>query len=245
MLTDKVAVITGGGTGIGRACALRLAKEGAHVVINYSRSKNDAEATQKEVAALGREALVYRANVTDDAAVRAMMRATTDRFGRIDVLINNAGMTHFVDLEDLEGLKDAHWFEIMDVNVVGLFRCSRAAAPALKASNGCIVNITSVAGITGMGSSIAYAASKAAGISVTKSLARVLAPEVRVNGIAPGVVLTRWVDDHRDHVEKYGDATPLGRVATPEDVAEVAHSLIDNAGMVTGQTLMVDGGMFM
>ena len=134
----------------------------------------------------------------------------------------------------------------MDVNVVGLFRCSRAAAPALKASNGCIVNITSVAGINGNGpSSIAYAASKAAGISVTKSLARVLAPEVRVNGIAPGVVLTRWVDDHRDHVEKYGDATPLGRVATPEDVAEVAHSLIDNAGMVTGQTLMVDGGMFM
>ena len=245
MLTDKVAVITGGGTGIGRACALRLAREGAHVAINYSRSKAEAEATQQEIEALGRDAMIYCASVTDDSAVRAMMQATTDRFGRIDVLINNAGMTHFVDLEDLEGLQDAYWFEIMDVNVVGLFRCSRAAAPALKASEGCIVNIASVAGITGMGSSIAYAASKAAAISVTKSLARVLAPEVRVNGIAPGVVLTRWVDDHRDHVEKYGDETPLGRVATPDDVAEVAHSLIANAGMVTGQTLMVDGGMFM
>lgn len=245
MLANKVAVITGGGTGIGRACALRLAREGAQVAINYSRSKADAEATQKDIEALGRDAMVYCASVTDDDAVRAMMQATADRFGRIDVLINNAGMTHFVDLEDLEGLKDAYWFEIMDVNVVGLFRCARAAAPALKASEGCIVNIASVAGVTGMGSSIAYAASKAAAISVTKSLARVLAPEVRVNGIAPGVVLTRWVDDHLDHVQKYGDATPLGRVATPEDVAEVAYSFIANAGLVTGQTLMVDGGMFM
>lgn len=245
MLANKVAVITGGGTGIGRACALRLAREGAQVAINYSRSKADAEATQKDIEALGRDAMVYCASVTDDDAVRAMMQATADRFGRIDVLINNAGMTHFVDLEDLEGLKDAYWFEIMDVNVVGLFRCARAAAPALKASKGCVVNIASVAGVTGMGSSIAYAASKAAAISVTKSLARVLAPEVRVNGIAPGVVLTRWVDDHLDHVQKYGDATPLGRVATPEDVAEVAYSFIANAGLVTGQTLMVDGGMFM
>ena len=245
MLANKVAVITGGGTGIGRACALRLAREGAQVAINYSRSKAEAEATQKDIEALGRDAMVYCASVTDDDAVRAMMQATADRFGRIDVLINNAGMTHFVDLEDLEGLKDAYWFEIMDVNVVGLFRCARAAAPALKASKGCIVNIASVAGVTGMGSSIAYAASKAAAISVTKSLARVLAPEVRVNGIAPGVVLTRWVDDHLDHVQKYGDATPLGRVATPEDVAEVAYSFIANAGLVTGQTLMVDGGMFM
>jgi 3-oxoacyl-[acyl-carrier protein] reductase len=189
--------------------------------------------------------MAYQANVTDDAGVRAMMQATLDRFGRIDVLINNAGMTHFVDLNDLEGLKDEYWFDIMDVNVVGLFRCARAAAPALKENNGCIVNITSVAGITGMGSSIAYAASKAAGISVTKSLARVLAPEVRVNGIAPGIVLTRWVADHQDHVQKYGEDTPLGRVATPDDVAEVAYSLIDNAGLVTGQNLMVDGGMFM
>ncbi len=245
MLANKVAVITGGGTGIGRACALRLAREGAQVAINYSRSKAEAEATQQDIEALGRDAMVYCASVTDDDAVRAMMQATADRFGRIDVLINNAGMTHFVDLEDLEGLKDAYWFEIMDVNVVGLFRCARAAAPALKASEGCIVNIASVAGMTGMGSSIAYAASKAAAISVTKSLARVLAPEVRVNGIAPGVVLTRWVDDHLDHVQKYGDATPLGRVATPEDVAEVAYSFIANAGLVTGQTLMVDGGMFM
>jgi 3-oxoacyl-[acyl-carrier protein] reductase len=215
------------------------------VVINYSRSKDDAEATQKDVEALGREAMAYQASVTDDASVREMMQATLDRFGRIDVLINNAGMTHFVDLNDLEGMKDEYWFDIMDVNVVGMFRCSRAAAPALKENNGCIVNITSVAGFTGMGSSVAYAASKAAGISVTKSLARALAPEVRVNGIAPGLVLTRWVADHQDHVQNYGDETPLGRVATPDDVAEVVYSFVDNAGLVTGQNLMVDGGLFM
>lgn len=245
MLKDKVAVITGGGTGIGRACALHLAKEGADIVINYSRSQDDAEKTKADVEALGRKAITYQASVTDDGAVREMMQATVSEFGRLDILINNAGMTHFVPLDDLEGMKDEFWFDIMDVNVVGMFRCSRAAAPALKENGGCIVNVTSIAGITGMGSSMAYAASKAAGISVTKSLARVLAPEVRVNGVAPGIVLTRWVADHQDHVKKYGDETPLGRVATPEDVAEVVFSLVGNAGMVTGQTVVIDGGAFL
>ena len=245
MLKDKVAVITGGGTGIGRACALRLAKEGADIVINYSRSQDDAEKTKADVEALGRKALAYKASVTDDGAVREMMQAAVSEFGRLDILINNAGMTHFVPLDDLEGMKDEYWSDIMDVNVVGMFRCSRAAAPALKENGGCIVNVTSIAGITGMGSSIAYAASKAAGISVTKSLARVLAPAVRVNGVAPGIVLTRWVADHQDHVKKYGDETPLGRVATPDDVAEVVFSLVGNASMVTGQTTVIDGGAFL
>lgn len=245
MLKDKVALITGGGTGIGRACALRLAREGAHIAINYSRSKDDAEKTRTDVQALGRKAIAYQASITDDAAVRAMVKTTLETFGRLDVLINNAGTTHFVPLNDLEGLKDEFWFDIMDVNVVGLFRCSRAAAPALKKNRGCIVNITSVAGLTGMGSSVAYAASKAAAISVTKSLARVLAPEVRVNSIAPGIVLTRWVADQQDHVKRYGENTPLGRVANPEDIAEIAYSLAANAGLVTGQTVVVDGGAFL
>jgi len=245
MLKDKVALITGGGTGIGRACALRLAREGAHIAINYSRSKDDAEKTRAEVQALGRKTIACQASVTDDAAVRTMVKTILETFGRLDVLINNAGTTHFVPLNDLEGLKDEFWFDIMDVNVVGLFRCSRAAAPALKKNKGCIINIASVAGLTGMGSSIAYAASKAAAISVTKSLARVLAPEVRVNSIAPGIVLTRWVADQQDHVKRYGENTPLGRVANPEDIAEIAYSLAANAGLVTGQTVVVDGGAFL
>ena len=243
MVKDKVALITGGGTGIGRACALRLAHEGSHIVVNYSKSKDDAQKTKADIEDQGRNAMTVQASVTDDRAVRAMVQATLDTFGRLDVLINNAGKTHYVPLADLEGMKDEFWFDIMDVNVVGLLRCARAAAPALKQNRGCIVNITSMGGLTGTGSSIAYAASKAAGICVTKSLARALAPEVRVNSVAPGIVLTRWVADHPDHVKRYGDETPLGRVAQPEDVAEVVYSLVANAGLVTGQTITVDGGV--
>ena len=133
----------------------------------------------------------------------------------------------------------------MDVNVIGLFSVCRAAAPHLKAAQGSIVNITSVSGTTGIGSSIAYAASKAAAISVTKSLARVMAPEVRVNNVAPGIVLTRWVDGREAHVKKLGEHTPLGRCCNAEDVADVVVPLLVSASMMTGQTLIVDGGAFM
>jgi 3-oxoacyl-[acyl-carrier protein] reductase len=132
----------------------------------------------------------------------------------------------------------------MDVNVKGLFFCSRAAAPELKKWKGCILNVTSVAGLTGLGSSIAYAASKAAAISVTKSLARVMAPEVRVNTVAPGIVQTRWVEGQEDHVARLAEGTPLGRVAVPDDVAEVAYSVIAHSHFVTGEVIKVDGGMF-
>ena len=245
MLKDKVAIITGGGTGIGRAIGLRLGQEGANVVVNYSRSEQEAQETKQDIEGLGTRAMVYKATVRDDKAVRSMVADTVQTFGRLDILVNNAGTTHFVELADLEGLKDDYWDDIMDVNVKGMFRCSRASAPHLKENGGCIVNITSIAGVTGMGSSIAYAASKGAAICLTKSLARVLAPEVRVNSVAPGIVLTRWVADHQDHVKQYGESTPLGRVCNPEDVAEVAYSLIDNASLITGQNVIVDGGMFM
>ena len=245
MLTDKVALITGGGTGIGRATGLRLAREGAHIAVNYSRSAEEAATTCRDIEALGRQAMACQASVTDDEAVRAMVESVVERFGRLDILVNSAGITRYVALDDLEGMSDDFWDDIMAVNVKGLFRCCRAAAPLLKAQRGCIVNITSVAGLTGQGSSIAYAASKAAAISVTRSLARVLAPEVRVNSVAPGIVLTRWVEGQRDHVKRYSDETPLGRVCRAEDVAEVAYSLVDAAGMITGQSVVVDGGMFM
>jgi 3-oxoacyl-[acyl-carrier protein] reductase len=125
-----------------------------------------------------------------------------------------------------------------------MFFCCRAAAGELKKRKGCIINITSVAGLMGLGSSIAYAASKAAAISLTKSLARVMAPEVRVNGIAPGIVLTRWVEGQEDHVQRLARGTPMGRIATAEDVSEVVYALITQAGFVTGQSIVVDGGMF-
>ena len=244
MLKDKVALITGGGTGIGRAIALRLASFGVHTALNYSRSEEEALKTQADCEALGVRALAYRADVADDSQVREMVSTIVDTLGRLDVLVNSAGRTTFVDHADLEGLKDEQWDQIMGVNVKGLFHCSRASFPELKKQRGCIVNITSVAGLNGLGSSIAYCASKAAAISVTKSLARVMAPEVRVNSVAPGIVMTRWVKGQEDHVLRMGANAPLGRTASPDEVAEVAHSLMAHASCVTGQTVVVDGGMF-
>jgi 3-oxoacyl-[acyl-carrier protein] reductase len=244
MLKGKTALITGSATGIGRAIALRLAREGVHVTINYSKSEKDALETQREVEALGVQSQLYKASVSDDQQVRQMVKETINKFGSLDILVNNAGVTDFVKHDDLEGLKEEYWDRVMDVNVKGLFFCCRAAAAELKRQKGCIVNVTSIAGMTGLGSSIAYAASKAAAISVTKSLARVMAPEVRVNGIAPGIVQTRWVAGQDDHIKRLAEGTPLGRVATPEDVAEVAFSLIAHTQFVTGQTVVVDGGMF-
>lgn len=244
MLKNKIALITGGGTGIGRAVALRLAQEKANIAINYSRSEQDALATKQEVEALGVKCQIYKANVSSDQEVRQMTAKVVNDFGGLDILVNNAGTTKFIDHSDLEGMKDEYWDEIFAVNVKGLFFCCRAAVPALKKTNGVIVNITSIAGLTGLGSSIAYSASKAAAISVTKSLARVCAPEVRVLSIAPGIVITRWVEGQDAHIERLAGTTPLKRVAVPEDIAELVYGVIAHAGFVTGQTIVVDGGAF-
>lgn len=241
-LQGKVALVTGAGTGIGRAVAIDLAKKGAAIVVNYSRSEKEAHETAEEIKALGADVLVYQASVNDDRQVRTMISAAIGKFGRLDILVNNAGTTTFIPHEDLEGLKEEHWDQVMNVNVKGLFFACRAAAEELKKNKDCIVNITSVAGLTGGGSSIAYSASKAAAVSVTKSLARVFAPAVRVNGVAPGVVMTRWMDGKEDFAEKHSKRTPLGRPAYPKDVSEVVLSLITDAGFVTGQTIVVDGG---
>lgn len=241
----KVALITGGGTGIGRAVSLSLAAQSVNVAVNYSRSEKEAAATVKEIENLGAAGFAVKANVADDTEVRVMIQDVIRHFGRIDYLVNCAGTTVYVALDDLDGLKPEYWDQIMDVNVKGLFSVCRAAAPHLKQTRGSIVNITSVSGITGIGSSIAYAASKAAAISVTKSLARVLAPEVRVNSVAPGIVMTRWVDGREDHVKKLGEHTPLGRCCDAGDVAAVVVPLLVSALMMTGQTVVVDGGAFM
>jgi 3-oxoacyl-[acyl-carrier protein] reductase len=240
MLQGKSSLVTGGGTGMGRSIALALARGGANVAINYSRSQQDALKTGSEIESLGVKCLVCKANVAEDSEVRSMVDKVVGEFGRLDVLVNSAGITYFIDHKDLNGLEDRHWDEIMSVNVKGMFHCCRAATEYLKSTNGCIVNMSSIAGLTGRGSSIPYAASKAAVISITKSLARVLAPEVRVNCIAPGVVKTRWIEGQ--DVSNIAGATLLGRIAEPDDIAEVAISLITSARYVTGQTIVVDGG---
>lgn len=242
MENRQTALITGGGTGIGRAVALRLAAQGVDLVINYSRSAREAEETAAEIKKAGGECLVVQADVADDAQVRSLVDSAVRRFGRLDYLVNSAGVTRFVDAADLDGLKSEYWDDIMAVNVKGLFFACRAAAPHLRKTGGAIVNITSIAGLTGKGSSIAYAASKAAAISVTKSLAQILAPAVRVNSVAPGIVLTRWCDGREDHVRRLGGSTPLGRCCSADDVAEVVVPLLLSAAMITGQTVVVDGG---
>lgn len=241
-LQGKTALITGAATGIGRAIALCMAREGANVVVNFSRSRDEAESTRSEAEKFGVRGLVVQADVSRQDEVERMVGQALEHFGGIDVLVNNAGTTDFVPLHDLDGLLDAYWERAMNVNVKGMFYASRACAPALRASRGCIVNITSIAGFNGAGSSMAYAASKAAGISLTKSFARALAPEVRVNSIAPGIVITRWVDGRDEHVRRYSDDTPLGRAAEPEDVAEMAAAIVRGGDFMTGQTIVVDGG---
>lgn len=244
MLEGKTALITGGGTGIGKAIALRLAKEKTNIAINYSRSEKDALETKKEVEGFGVKCEIYKADVSSDEQIKDMVSQVIKDFGKLDILVNNAGTTHFVKHDDLEGMKEEYWDNIWGVNVKGLFFCCRAAASELKKTNGVIINITSIAGLSGLGSSIAYSASKAAAISVTKSLARVLAPEVRVNSIAPGVVLTRWIEGQEEHIKHLAGNTPMQRVAVPEDVAELAYAVIAHAGFVTGQIIVVDGGAF-
>jgi 3-oxoacyl-[acyl-carrier protein] reductase len=249
-LAGKTAIVTGSAVGVGRETALALARRGANVVVNYSRSEAEARQTLADVAALGVGALLVQADVSQDSEVRAMVAQAVERFGGVDVLVNNAGITYFVDFKDLEGVTEAMWDHILAVNVKGVFFCSRAVVPQMRRQGaGSIVNIASVAGIAGGGSSIPYCASKAAVINLTMAFARTCAPEIRVNCVAPGFVDTRWHEARPGDTEPYRNAiagmTPLKRVCKPEDVAQAVVSLVEGADMVTGQTLVVDGGMVM
>jgi NAD(P)-dependent dehydrogenase (short-subunit alcohol dehydrogenase family) len=247
-LKGKVAIVTGGGTGIGQAVCLRLAKAGAQaVVVNYSRSGDEAQATVGEITALGSEALAHRADVADESAVKAMVAATVDRYGRLDVLINNAGTTHFIAHPDLDALTEEVWNDILSVNLKGTFYCCRAAAPELRKGNGAIVNVASIAGHRGTGSSIAYAVSKAGVLQLTRALAIALAPNVRVNSVSPGLVSTRWFrqrfgEEAAEAQEAaFAATTPLGAIAGPDHVAQAVMSLVEN-DVLTGQDIVVDGG---
>jgi len=244
-LQGKVALITGGGTGIGRGIGLSFAREGAGVVVNYSRSEKEAMTTVQEIRDLGVPSLAIKADVSQDAQVRAMVDKVMKECGRLDILVNSAGTTTFVNAADLEGLTEEMWDRTLAVNLKGTFFCCRAAVPAMKSNDGgSIINISSIAGPTGIGSSMAYSASKAGVICLTKSLARTLAPEIRVNTIAPGFVDTRWTASWPEFKKMHQEATPMKRVAQPADIAVAALYLV-HSDFVTGQVITVDGGKSM
>jgi len=244
----RVCVVSGSSSGIGAATVRRYAREGWDVVVNYSSSAAPAEAVAAECRALGAQALVVRADVSQDADARALAEATRAHFGRADVLVNNAGTTKFVALKNLDGLDAEDFQRIYAVNVVGAFQLSRAFVPLLNAQGGAIVNISSVASMMGRGSSIAYMASKGAVNAMTVGLARALGPAVRVNAIAPGLVDSSWLQQgmgperYAAHLKAWTDTAALAEPITPEDVADAAWWLGAGAAKTTGEVLLLDAG---
>src|SRR5216110_1501728 len=245
--TKRAALVTGAASGIGRAGALALARAGYDVAINYSRSEKEAQAVAVEAGRGGVKALVIKCDVADEAGVRAMFKQVKDKFGRLDVLINNAGTTAAWKPKDLETLSLEEWDRVFAVNVRGLFQVTRAAVPLLKEAKGCVVNTASIVGLRPGPQPLPYAASKAAVVNLTKTLAWNLGPEIRVNAVAPGWMEGDWMkrmlqDKYEDLMGKRARATPLKRVVTADDVAETMLSLIESNRFVTGEVVVIDGG---
>ena len=249
MTNEKpVALVTGASTGIGRSAAIALAKNGYDVVINFSRSEEAAKITARDAEAAGARTLLFRCNVSDDSCVRAMIAAVEKEFGRLDVLVNNAGTTVDVEPKNLEGMTVEDWNRVFNVNVLGLFLVTRAAVPLLKKSpDGCIVNTCSIAGVRPSAQPLPYAASKAAVANLTKTLANALGPQIRVNAVAPGWVEGEWMqktlgENYEGLFARRAKYTPLKRCCTTDDVADSMLSLILHNRFVTGEIIIVDGG---
>lgn len=248
-LKGAVAIVTGSSSGIGACIAKQLCAGGCNVTINYSRSETGAKETAARCSPLAGETLIQRADVAKDSDCRTLVEATVRKFGRLDVLINNAGTTKFCAHQDLSGLSRDDFLNIYAVNLVGPYQMARAAEPFLrKQPVAHIVNMASIAAITGVGSSIAYAASKGALVTMTMSLARVLGPQIRVNAICPGFVAGEWLKKglgeaaYESIRKQYVDISPLKTTATPETVARTVVTLVGGADWSTGETLIVDGG---
>ncbi|MEM7371857.1 MAG: SDR family oxidoreductase [Bacteroidota bacterium] len=245
----KVAIITGSATGVGAATAQQLASLGWNVVINYTRSQQEAEETVARCQQEGAETLMVQADVSEDAACQRMVAATLEKWGRIDALVNNAGMTKYCEYANLDGLQMQDFQRIYAVNVVGAFQMARAVVPYMKqAGEGTIVNTSSISALTGIGSSIAYAASKGAMNTLTLSLAQTLGPEIRVNAVCPGFIQGRWIRNGLGE-ERYEalrqaieSVSPLQRTATPEEVADAIVFFIVGGKIANAQLLVLDGG---
>ncbi len=245
-MDGAVAIVTGGGTGIGAAVVRRLAARGVRCVINYASSRAEAEA----LAAAVPGTIAVQADIVEDAACRALAGAALDAFGRIDFLVNNAGRTKFANHEDMEALQAEDFIDIYHLNTIAPFQMIRACAPAMREGGiGAVVNIASVAGVFGNGSSVAYAASKGALVTMTKSLARALAPAIRVNAVAPGYVGTGWFEKRLGEAglaalnARIAAQTPMAMAAGADDIAAPVVMLLDPDNRVmTGETMLLDAG---
>lgn len=246
-LTGKTALVTGGASGIGLAAVELFAKCGATVAMNHLADDPRATAEIDRLTEAGYSIIAAPGDVSNPGEARTMVMRAVDRLGRLDILINNAGTsgtTAPIDFKDLDKMTEEFWSNILSTNLLGPFRCSHAAAPALTAARGAIVNTASVAGLGAIGSSVAYGASKAALINLTRNLARALAPDVRVNAVAPGLVDSPWTKSWpEERKRRLVEKTLIARMCEPADIAEAMLFLAAGGAMVTGQTLAVDGGM--
>ncbi|MEM7191189.1 MAG: SDR family NAD(P)-dependent oxidoreductase [Pseudomonadota bacterium] len=249
-MADQVAIITGASSGIGAAAAKMMAESGIKVVANYAGNAAGAAAVVEACEAVGGEAIAVQGDVSQDHVCRDIINECMDRFGGLDILINNAGMTRAASMADMDAVSADDFSDLYSVNLIGVYQMVRAALPQLKASaNGAVVNTSSIAGLTGLGSSVAYAASKGALNTLTQSLARSLAPDVRVNGICPGFVDSEWWAKQHDEemIEKLRQraisTTLLRRTVSSEDCAEAILFFALGAKSITGQLLTVDNGL--
>ncbi len=246
-LAGKAVLVTGGASGIGLATVEIFARCGAMVALNHLPEDRRGPAAVERLAALGQRVVAAPGDVSRPGEAERMVENAVATLGRLDFLINNAGTPATpvpIPFSDLDALTEDFWSRVLTTNLIGPFRCAHAAVPALKAARGAICNTASIAGVMGSGSSIPYATSKAGLINLTRSLARSLAPEIRVNAVAPGFVDSPWNTDWpADRKQVSIERTPLKRACTPADIAETIFFLCAGAAMVTGQTVIVDGGL--
>ncbi len=238
-LHNQVALVTGGGKRIGREIALTVGRAGADVIVNYNQSREGAQATVREIAAMGVRAVALRADVTRPKQVTAMFAAVEKRFGRLDLLVNNAGIFFRRTWDELE---EKDFDRVLGANLKGPFFCAQAAARMMmRQGGGNIINISSLGGLQSWPSYMHYCASKAGLISLTKTLARALAPTIRVNSVAPGTIL--FPGEKRDgNIRKAVKGTPLQKAGTGADIAETVLFLATHSDYITGQVFVVDGG---
>ncbi len=238
-LTNRVVVVTGSTSGIGEAVARRLAACGAAVVVNSARSGTAGRSLARELP----DALYVGGDIADPSTAEALVRAASDRWGRLDGLVNNAAVTTEVPLHDIDAVTPAHWERVLSVNVIGTFLVSQAVLPLLRESDdGWIINVTSIAGVRQTGSSLPYAVSKAAVDHLTTVMAKFAGGKVRVNAVAPGLVDTPWTEGWDAQRELVAAAAPLCRTASTDDIADACIGVVGSR-YLTGQTIVVDGGL--